>query len=94
VFGDTLTRPEGAFYVFPNLAGLVPEPVGGERVSDVIVQRFLDHGIAVVPGTAFGDESYARHVRISFSGVSDAVLTAGLDRMLTGVLMQEDRIAG
>jgi aspartate aminotransferase len=94
VFGDTLTRPEGAFYVFPNLAGLVPEPVGGERVSDVIVQRFLDHGIAVVPGTAFGDESYARHVRISFSGVSDEVLEAGLDRMLTGVLMQEDRIAG
>ena len=92
LFGPSLPRPEGAFYVFPDLSGLVPDPLGG-HVSEHIVQRFLDHGIAVVPGTAFGDQTYARHVRISFSGVNDQVLSAGLDRMLDGVLLGRDRAA-
>ena len=78
--------------MFPDLSGLVPAPLGG-HVSEHIVQRFLDHGIAVVPGTAFGDQTYARHVRISFSGVNDQVLSAGLDRMLDGVLLGRDRAA-
>ena len=98
VFGGRLYEPEGAFYVFPNLAGFIPgietpAPVPGAG-SDRLVQRFLEHGIAVVPGTAFGDEGYAQHVRISFSGVDEEVLAAGLDRMLEGVLQYGRRAAG
>jgi aspartate aminotransferase len=89
IFGEGLTRPEGAFYIFPNLSGLIPEDRADKNVTENIVQRFLDHGIAVVPGTAFGDSTYARHVRISFSGVSDAVLAESLDRMISGVLLRQ-----
>jgi len=91
VFGEQLYKPEGAFYFFPNLAGYVPEPAPGQDCSAYILQRFLDQGIAVVPGTAFGDDRYARHIRLSFSGVDETVLSAGLDRMLDGVLLQDRR---
>lgn len=93
VFGEALYRPEGAFYLFPNLAGHI-EPPAAESIPDGILERFLARGIAVVPGTAFGDESYAWHVRMSFSGVDDATLAAALDRMLTGVLVSQQRAAG
>ena len=39
--------------------------------------------------TAFGDSTYAQHVRISFSGVSDAVLAESLERMINGVLLRQ-----
>jgi aspartate/methionine/tyrosine aminotransferase len=94
IFGASLYRPEGAFYVFPNLAGLVPEPNGTQAVSEFILQRFLDNGIAIVPGTAFGDGQYSHHVRLSFSGVDATVLASALDRMLAGVLVGEARAAG
>jgi aspartate/methionine/tyrosine aminotransferase len=81
-----LYRPEGAFYYFLNLAGVAQEAPAGLPVSDHHVARFLKQGIAVVPGTAFGDERFASHVRLSFSGVSDEVLASALDRMTTGVL--------
>jgi aspartate aminotransferase len=85
VLGEELYRPEGAFYVFPNLSGAISVPETVSDPSQYILQRFLDQGIAVIPGTAFGDQSYAHHVRISFSGVKDEVLEASLDRMLNGV---------
>ncbi len=94
LFGGSLYRPEGAFYLFLNLTGLVPDAPAGEDTSDVIVQRFLDQGIAVVPGTAFGDDRYARHVRLSFSGVSDEVLEEALERMIDGVFNGQARATG
>jgi aspartate/methionine/tyrosine aminotransferase len=93
-FPEGLYRPEGAFYFFLNLAGTMPAAPAGMPVSDHHVARFLQQGIAVVPGTAFGGERFASHVRLSFSGVSDEVLDAALDRMLTGVLARADRAAG
>lgn len=49
-------EPEGAFYVFPNISSL-------GLSSEAFCERLLDeHGVAIVPGTAFGDcgEGYAR----------------------------------
>jgi aspartate/methionine/tyrosine aminotransferase len=95
LFGGALYRPEGAFYLFLNLSGLIPDAPAGQKASDFVLQRFLDQGIAVVPGTAFGDERFAHHVRLSFSGVSDEVLEAALDRMIRGVLTEgEARATG
>ncbi|MEZ4389417.1 MAG: pyridoxal phosphate-dependent aminotransferase [Candidatus Krumholzibacteriia bacterium] len=94
LFSGGLYRPEGAFYFFLNLQGLVPPPPAGVAASDHIVARFLEQGIAVVPGTAFGDERYAHHVRLSFSGVGDAVLESALGRMTNRVLLQAGNAAG
>ncbi len=81
LFDGGLYRPEGAFYFFLNLSGLVPDGPAGISATDHLVGRFLGQGIAVVPGTAFGDARYAHHARLSFSGVSDEVLEAGSTRM-------------
>jgi aspartate/methionine/tyrosine aminotransferase len=50
-------KPQGAFYVFPNIRGT-------GRSSAAVANLFLDHGVAVLPGTAFGShgEGYLRLV--------------------------------
>ncbi len=56
------TRPEAPFYVFPKSEGL-----NSEKLSF----NLLDKGVAVVPGTSFGD--YIEHFRISLTVPDDEV---------------------
>ncbi len=54
--GITCQKPQGAFYVFPNITGL-------GKTSDEVANWFLDEaGIALLPGTSFGKygEGYLR----------------------------------
>ncbi len=50
-------KPQGAFYVFPNIRGT-------GMTSDEVADLFLDHGVAVLPGSSFGTygEGYLRLV--------------------------------
>jgi len=50
-------KPEGAFYVFPNIQGT-------GKTSLEIANHLLEYGVAVLPGTAFGKygEGYLRLV--------------------------------
>ena len=69
-------KPSGAMYVFPKLKN--------EKHDDVsLVQTLLDLGVAVAPGSGFGD-SYTQFIRIS-ACQPEAVLEKGLD-LLMGVL--------
>lgn len=66
-------EPEGAFYVFPNIGQF-------GMSSETFCERLLyEHGVAIVPGTAFGDcgEGFAR---ISYA-YSVAHITAALEKM-------------
>ena len=65
--GLTLVPPAGAFYAFPNVAGLFGRSIGGRLVAsglDVAEALLETARVAVVPGEAFGSP---RHVRFSFS---------------------------
>jgi aspartate aminotransferase len=65
--GITCSTPQGAFYVFPNISGLLSQTIGGRKMSDSIdlADCLLMQGrISVVPGKAFGTDSY---IRISFA---------------------------
>jgi aspartate aminotransferase len=78
--GITCNRPQGAFYVFPEVAGLFGRTYQGQRLETSldITSYLLDvAGVAVVPGEAFGD---SRSLRISYA-TSMANLEAGLDRL-------------
>ncbi|MDZ4055236.1 MAG: pyridoxal phosphate-dependent aminotransferase [Phenylobacterium sp.] len=68
--------PDGAFYVFPRITAAM-EATG--HPTDAAFCRWLlhDHGIALVPGRAFG---LPGHLRLSFA-YSDADLTRGLSRI-------------
>lgn len=78
--GVTSVEPEGAFYCFPDLSGLV----GTSEIPDTLTlaARLLDEAdVAVVPGEAFGAPGYAR---LSYA-LSDEDLVEGLDRMRAAV---------
>ncbi len=62
--GIRCTTPEGAFYVYPEIAGLIGKrtPQGGEiRTSEDFARFLLEQvGVAVVHGEAFGLDPYFR----------------------------------
>jgi aspartate aminotransferase len=67
--GLEFTEPQAPFYVFPRKRGLD---------SERFVLELLDKGVAVAPGTAFGD--YREHFRISLTAPRQELETA-LDRI-------------
>jgi aspartate aminotransferase len=53
-------RPGGAFYVFADVSAALER-----RAAWDLVREWLELGVAVLPGTAFGP--YPEHVRISLA---------------------------
>lgn len=70
-----LTKPQGAFYFFPNVEHLVP--AGTKDTDDYLLHLFLEHDVAVIPGGTFGKEG---HVRISFSATTQEQTKVGAQR--------------
>lgn len=62
--GLTCTRPEGAFYVFPSIAGLIGKKTSSGKVienDEIFVTELLeDTGVAAVHGSAFLTPGYFR----------------------------------
>ena len=81
VEGITCPTPEGAFYVYPDVSGLIGKTTpGGLRIDsdEQLVGYLLDDArVAAVHGAAFGVEPA---FRISYA-VSDAVLTQACERI-------------
>jgi aspartate/methionine/tyrosine aminotransferase len=78
--GISCVEPEGAFYAFPSLAGLLGRSIRGRRPSSSLelAALLLDEArVAVVPGEAFGAAGYAR---LSYA-LSDDQLVEGVRRM-------------
>jgi len=79
--GVSCAAPDGAFYVYPSIIGLIgkKQPDGQVIETDAdFVRYLLEAGeVAVVPGIAFGLSPY---FRISYA-VSDEVLTEAMARI-------------
>ena len=78
--GVTCAVPQGAFYVFPSVAGVFGRQVGGRtiRTAHELAEVLLDVvKVAVVPGEGFGAPD---GIRISYA-LSDDDLAKGLDRI-------------
>ena len=72
--------PQGAFYAFPSMEGLLGRTFGGvtPTTTSELCEVILDQAkVALVPGEAFDAPGY---VRISFA-VSDADITEGIGRI-------------
>jgi len=60
--GVTCTKPEGAFYVYPNISAYLGK--GGIKTATELATRLLHEGhVVTVPGEAFGT---GEHIRISY----------------------------
>jgi len=81
--GVTCTKPEGAFYVYPNVSAYLGK--GGIKTSTEMATRLLHEGhVVTVPGEAFGT---TEHLRISYP-VTKQNIDEGTRRMkefLTGL---------
>jgi aspartate aminotransferase len=79
--GVTCPKPEGAFYVFPQVAGLYGKTTkGGATLTDDVAfcEALLTEGkVAAVPGGAFGEP---RAIRLSYAG-TESDLVEGLSRL-------------
>lgn len=78
--GITCTRPGGAFYLFPNISGLLGKKFKGQPLnsSTDIAAALLQHfHVAVVPGIAFGNDNY---LRLSYATSREQIET-GLKRL-------------
>jgi len=73
--GVTCLRPEGAFYVFPEISGT---GLTGAELADKLLN---EAGVSVLAGTAFGQVG-ANHIRLSYA-TSRENLEEALRRMRT-----------
>ena len=78
--GVECLEPEGAFYAFPSLNGLLGREIAGreaETTMDLATIILEESKVAFVPGEAFGAPGYAR---FSFAlGIED--LVEGISRI-------------
>jgi aspartate/methionine/tyrosine aminotransferase len=80
--------PEGAFYCYPSVKGVLGKELAGTRpaTSSELAEVILDHAdVAVVPGEAFGTPGY---FRLSCA-LGDADLEEGITRL--GKLLAQAR---
>lgn len=80
ITGISCLKPEGAFYVFPNISKLLGKSYKNQIIRDSInLSRILleEVKIAVVPGSAFGKDNY---LRLSYA-TSMENITKGMDRL-------------
>jgi aspartate aminotransferase len=73
--GVTCPEPQGAFYAFPNLTGLLGDDV--KTTLDLAAKVLDEAKVAFVPGEAFGAPGYAR---FSYA-LGDADLEEGVTRL-------------
>lgn len=78
--GVTCRLPTGAFYAFPNVAGLLGRQSAAGPIAapaDLAAYLLDEARVAVVPGEPFGSRS---HIRLSYATSLDAI-ARGMDRM-------------
>ncbi len=86
--GVVCPLPQGAFYCYPSVRGVLGKEIAGFRPSSSseLAELILDHAdVAVVPGEAFGTPGY---FRLSCA-LGDDDLAEGISRM--GKLLSEAR---
>ena len=78
--GVRIPAPEGAFYVYPSVEGVLGRTIRGvtPRTSAELATLILEQAeVAVVPGEAFGPSGY---LRLSYA-LSDDDLVEGVTRI-------------
>ncbi len=84
--GVSCLNPQGAFYVFPNIASVfgkkTPQQKPINTSADFCLHLLEDHLVACVPGSAFGAEGY---LRLSYA-TSLEIIKEGIARISKAVI--------
>ncbi|MBI1373556.1 MAG: pyridoxal phosphate-dependent aminotransferase [Phycisphaera sp.] len=76
----TLPQPDGAFYALMR--------VRTPQTDMQLIERLIaDHGVAVMPGSTFGDAAPADHcsLRIAFGALARDTVAEGIGRLVRGI---------
>lgn len=68
---------EGAFYLLARLQTAMP-------AMQVVERLIREHGVAVIPGTAFGLQAPC-HLRIAYGALQPDTVAQGMDRLVKGL---------
>jgi aspartate aminotransferase len=74
--GITCTKPDGAFYVYPNVAAFLGKP-GVKNTTELASRLLHEAHVVTVPGEAFGTHE---HIRLSYA-VAHSDVEEGVARM-------------
>jgi aspartate aminotransferase len=74
--GVTCTKPEGAFYVYPNISAYLGKP-GAQNPTELATRLLHEAHVVAVPGEAFGT---GEHIRLSYP-VTRQNIDEGIRRM-------------
>ncbi|MBI4826960.1 MAG: pyridoxal phosphate-dependent aminotransferase [Nitrospirae bacterium] len=83
--GVTCVKPVGAFYAFPNVSYYYGKKFNGKTINsslDLADYLIEESNVAVVPGSAFGDN---RYIRLSYATSMDNI-KKGLDRIESALM--------
>lgn len=78
--GFSCQKPQGAFYAFPSISGVLGKDFQGRKIenSSSLSELLLNEAkVAVVPGSAFGQDN---HLRFSYATSMENIVK-GLDRI-------------
>ena len=76
-----IAPPEGAFYCFIDLNEGFKSIMDADK-DKYITDYFMENGIAIVPGSAFGKD-YVGHIRLSFSTLEESLIKEGTERLIS-----------
>ena len=74
--GVTCTKPEGAFYVYPNVSAYLGRP-GAQTAMELASRLLHEAHVVSVPGEAFGTKE---HIRLTYA-IAHNDVEEGVDRM-------------
>ncbi len=73
-------KPQGAFYVFPDISKMLEKKFNGKKINDSVALTDIlltEAKVAVIPGGVFGDDNF---IRLSYA-TSMENITEGLKRI-------------
>jgi aspartate/methionine/tyrosine aminotransferase len=77
VYEEGFYKPAGGFYYFLPIDKFVSEGTTNDEIED----RFIEHGIGLIAGSAFSvGDRYNNYVRLSFSHTPTDQIKAGIKR--------------
>jgi len=74
------SKPEGAFYIFPDFSEFVPKNISKEERDTYIFNKLIDAGVATVYGSCFG-KFFETNLRFSYSTTSVDQIEDGLNKI-------------
>lgn len=81
IFKRDVYKPGGAFYFWLDLNPFIDDNIPMKDRDNFVLEKFLENGIAIIPGGSFSKERYKGYVRLSYSMIDSDGVSEGIRRM-------------